>query len=198
MAVSGVGEDKWDALEGINGVNENVRNAACAGAKALQALKIKEIFVDSFDNAQSAAEGSQLGVFKYQELKNKSKQTLIPNIHLAPTSTSEDQTGWERGTILASAQNFARTLMDTPANLMTPTIFAETIKKRYQGIKNLEVIAHDEQWAKDQGMNLFLSVTHGSAEPAKFVEITYNGASKEIPTVALVGKGITFDTGGIR
>lgn len=177
-------------------MNENVRNAACAGAKALQALKIKEIFVDSFDNAQSAAEGSQLGVFKYQELKNKSKQTLIPNIHLAPTS--EGQEGWAKGTILASAQNFARTLMDTPANLMTPTIFAETIKVRYQGIKNLEVIVHDEQWAKEQGMNLFLSVTNGSAEPAKFVEITYTGAGKEIPPIALVGKGITFDSGGIR
>ena len=121
---------------------------------------------------------------------------MIPTINLAPSA--DDVAGWEKGSVFASAQNFARTLMDTPANLMTPTIFAETIQKKYQGLKNLEVIVHDEDWAKEQGMNLYLSVTRGSAEPAKFLEITYSGGAKTSQPIALVGKGITFDSGGIR
>lgn len=87
--------------------------------------------------------------------------------------------------------------METPANLMTPTIFCETVKEKFAGIPNVEFIVRDEDWAKKENMHLFLSVSAGSSQPPKFVEIHYNGNPASKKMVALVGKGITFDSGGI-
>ncbi len=196
VAVTGIDESASDPLENLNAGNESARNAACAGYKALVGYKLTDIHFDHFDKyTQAAAEGAYLSAYKFQEYKEESKRTKIPNLQLA--EGADNSADWERGKILASAQNFARVLMETPANLMTPTVFAETVKKQYEGLNNLELTAHDEAWAKQQKMNLFLSVTNGSAEPAKFLEIKYSGGKSGQKPVALVGKGITFDSGGI-
>lgn len=86
--------------------------------------------------------------------------------------------------------------METPANLMTPSIFSENVKAKFAGL-NVDVQIHDEEWAKEKNMGSFLSVTNGTKEPAKFVEITYKGEGSDDKCVALVGKGVTFDSGGI-
>lgn len=110
---------------------------------------------------------------------------------------ADDSAAWTIGHTLADSQNWARFLMESPANLMTPTILAKTVKERFVG-RNVNVVAHDKAWAESKKMGSFLSVTRGSAEPPVFLEITYNGApnSKDAP-ICLVGKGITFDSGGI-
>lgn len=88
--------------------------------------------------------------------------------------------------------------METPANLMTPTIFAETVQTKMATVGNgVQVLVHDEAWAKEKGMGSFLSVTNGTKEPAKFLEITYKGEGSDDKCIALVGKGVTFDSGGI-
>jgi aminopeptidase len=155
VAVTGVEEAVNDPLENLNASNENVRNAACAGYKALSALKLTDIYFDNFGKyTQQAAEGAYLASYKFQAYKEEAKRTKIPNIDLV--EGAENNADWERGKILASAQNFARILMENPANLMTPTIFVETVKKQYEGLKNLELIAHDEEWArKKQNGSLF-------------------------------------------
>lgn len=87
--------------------------------------------------------------------------------------------------------------MDTPANLMTPTIFAKTVAARCEPL-GVHVTVHDRHWAKQQRMGAFLSVTRGSEEPPVFLELRYNGAADhDAAPVCLVGKGITFDSGGI-
>lgn len=88
--------------------------------------------------------------------------------------------------------------METPANMMTPTTFCETVKEKFGDLQNVKIEIHDEDWARKENMGLFLSVSAGSLEPPKFLEITYTGdsnASQDL--IALVGKGITFDSGGI-
>lgn len=85
--------------------------------------------------------------------------------------------------------------MDTPANLMTPTIFAETVSARCTAL-GVRAEAHDRDWAAAKKMGSYLSVSRGSEEPPVFLELTYNGAGDAQP-VCLVGKGITFDSGGI-
>lgn len=81
---------------------------------------------------------------------------------------------------------------------MTPTIFAERIVAAFKNVPNTEVIVRDADWVRDQKMNLFLSVAQGSEQPLKFVEVHYHGApDKDAAPLAFVGKGITFDTGGI-
>lgn len=87
--------------------------------------------------------------------------------------------------------------MDTPANLMTPTIFAENVVARCTPL-GVTVQAHNEQWAREKKMGSYLSVTRGSQEPPVFLELTYTGVpGSDAKPICLVGKGITFDSGGI-
>uniref|UniRef100_A0A1I8JVR5 Cytosol aminopeptidase n=1 Tax=Anopheles quadriannulatus TaxID=34691 RepID=A0A1I8JVR5_ANOQN len=194
VAVAGLGDaSKWDELDEIDGAKENVRIAAAAGVRALSANKIAEIAVEDMEHPQQAAEGATLANYKFQAFKSKEKQTPLPAVSFAEDASGKAD--WDRGVIIAEAQNFARVLMETPANHMTPTIFADTVKQRL-GAANVEVVVHDEAWAKEKKMGSFLSVTNGSNEPARFLELTYRGSQDE-QCVALVGKGITFDSGGI-
>lgn len=196
VAVSGIsttedGDD--DNMECLNTRKENIRVAAAVGAKALLKEKITNIFLEDFMCPQSAAEGATLGVYKYQGQKSASKRKPIPNLSLV--DTENDVRKWIKGFILGNTQNWVRELMETPANLMTPIIFANTVRERLEGL-GVHVSAYGPLWAQQQGMNSFLSVAKGSSEPPVFMEITYNGAGNSQP-ICLVGKGITFDSGGI-
>ncbi|XP_055636608.1 cytosol aminopeptidase-like isoform X2 [Toxorhynchites rutilus septentrionalis] len=195
VAVAGLGDaSKWDELDEINGVKENVRIAAAAGVRALSACKIGTIEVEDLEDAEAAAEGAGLANYKFQEYKNKEKQTSLPTVALAENNSGSEE--WDKGSILADAQNWARKLMETPANLMTPTIFSENVKTKLASL-NVDVQIYDEEWARVKQMGSFLSVTNGTKEPAKFLEITYKGDNSADKCIALVGKGVTFDSGGI-
>lgn len=196
VAVSGLGDPnpKYDPNEGLNQKKESTRLAAANGVRALIDLKVDAIEVDDLEDGQAAAEGAYLAAYKFQEFKDNEKRTKIPPVTLSPASTATAD--WERGKILADFQNFARLLEETPANLMTPTIFCQKVVEKAKGLNNLKIEVHDEDWARAKKMGSFLSVTNGTAEPAKFLEITYTGGNNKEP-VCLVGKGITFDSGGI-
>jgi cytosol aminopeptidase len=90
------------------------------GCRSLQEVEVTNISVDSLGNAEAAAEGATLGIWKYQGPKSK-KPKALPSI----SPYNDESGGWNSGVIKADAQNFARRLMDTPGNLMTPTIFAQ-------------------------------------------------------------------------
>ena len=104
--------------------------------------------------------------------------------------------GVARGEVLGDSVNLARTLAITPANDMTPTHLADEASKAAKEA-GLDVEIFDEAKCRELGMGSFLSVAAGSVQPPKFIVLRYNGdpGSKEL--LALVGKGITFDTGGI-
>lgn len=106
---------------------------------------------------------------------------------------------WERGLILAAGQNLARWLMEMPSNRMTPTLFARHAQDIVVSRTGNRVTAEarDAEWARQQGMGAFMAVAQGSAEPPVFLELTYNNAPGQEKPVVVVGKGITFDTGGI-
>lgn len=104
---------------------------------------------------------------------------------------------WGIGIIKAQAQNWARELADTPANMMTPTIFSQRVVEVLTHL-GVDVQVHDKDWAEQKKMGSFLSVARGSSEAPKFLEISYKGAENPSePPIAFVGKGITFDAGGI-
>lgn len=104
---------------------------------------------------------------------------------------------WRVGIIKAQAQNWARQLEDTPANLMTPTVFSQEMCSVLSKL-GISVQVHDKEWAEQKKMGSFLSVSHGSCEPPKFVEIHYKGdGDDKSQPIVFVGKGVTFDAGGI-
>ena len=134
----------------------------------------------------------------YDELKSEKYKKPKLSVSLANVSNDTGlQAKWNRGVILADGQNLARRLMETPANLMTPTIFTETVSKIAEPL-GIKVVIRDREWAQSKNMGSFLSVAQGSDQPPKFLELHYNGDPKNgSKPLALVGKGITFDSGGI-
>jgi len=103
--------------------------------------------------------------------------------------------GVEEGVILGEMTNYARDLQNEPANLMTPTIMAARAQQLAAEL-GLECSIIERAEAERLKMGSYLSVANGSAQPPKFIVLTYRGAGNGRP-IALVGKGITFDTGGI-
>src|SRR5581483_10527057 len=104
--------------------------------------------------------------------------------------------GVARGTAIGEAVNLARRLAITPANDMTPSILAARAADVAKE-SSLHIDVLDEDAARREGMGSFLSVAQGSAQPPKFIVLRYEGDPGSEELLALVGKGITFDSGGI-
>ncbi|KAF0037231.1 cytosol aminopeptidase [Scophthalmus maximus] len=183
------GAENWDTSK------ENIRQAVSAGCRLLQDLEVNHLEVDGCGDAQSAAEGAALGLYYYDQLKSKKKTKVTTQLH-----GSADSVGWEKGVVYAEGQNLARLLMEAPANHITPTAFANTIEEKLAAHAAGRVTIHkrSQTWIEEQQMGAFLSVSRGSEEPPVFLELHYNGSpdSTQAPLL-LVGKGITFDSGGI-
>ncbi|WP_454085760.1 leucyl aminopeptidase family protein [Georgenia sp. Marseille-Q6866] len=97
----------------------------------------------------------------------------------------------------ATATVRARFLAATPSNVKNPQWLAEQAQALAAGVPGVSVEVHDETWIREQGMGALLAVGSGSATPPRLVTVTYSPRTRGGQTVALVGKGITFDTGGI-
>lgn len=90
--------------------------------------------------------------------------------------------------------NIMKDLINTPANYLTPSIFSDLIKDK--SLKNMTVEIFDEEQIKANNLNLVEAVGRGSSNPSRFVHIKYNGNPNSDQNIALVGKGVTFDSGG--
>jgi len=179
-----------DPEENLSLVREAVRNAAAAGVRAATDHGFKSVKIESFEDSEAAGEGASLANWSYNTFKKekKPKPTLL--------SLDESTDEWVHGLRLGNAQNFARELMECPANHLTPSLFVAEVLKQMENLP-VEITSRDEDWARSQGMGAFLSVARGSAEPLKFLEMSYLNGEKGGDPIVLVGKGVTFDTGGI-
>lgn len=107
------------------------------------------------------------------------------------------RTGVKRGDALGLGMKLSRDLANLPGNVCTPSYLVKEAQKMARDSKKLSSKALNEADMKKLGMGSLLSVTAGSAEPARFIIMEYKGAAASKAPVVLVGKGITFDTGGI-
>ncbi|KAJ2731419.1 hypothetical protein IW152_004563 [Coemansia sp. BCRC 34962] len=188
IAVVGLGSSESSA-----NTSEIVRTAVANGIKQLKAKKVANISIAPMPCAHAAGEAAALASFTFTGFKTQKKAEETPLSIVAADATAE----WNAGQVYAEAQNFARELMATPANFMTPTIFAQRVQDEMASLPNVKVNVFDEKWARDQRMGGLIAVSQGSDEPLRFVEIVYQGRPGPGPvSLALVGKGITFDTGG--
>jgi len=156
----------------------------------------------SFDRsraAQAIAEGATLGLYRFDRHKKADEDATemksLTIIEHEGAKVPGLRRAAERGAIVAEAANFARDLANEPSNVLTPTELAartETMAREH----GLGCRIYDRAWAEEMGMGSFLGVAKGSAQPPKFIVLTYQGAGEARP-LGLIGKGITFDTGGI-
>lgn len=196
VAVVGLGKKNAgiNDQENWNEDKENIRAAVAVGCRQIQDLEIPCVEVDPCGDAQAAAEGAVLGLHEYNELKQKKKTAVTPQLHGSAGSEA-----WQKGVIYAEGQNLTRYLMEAPANYVTPIKFAEYIEQKLRSFSsNVKVHIRPESWIATQQMGAFLSVAKGSDEPPIFLEIHYlGGANANDSPLVFVGKGVTFDSGGI-
>jgi leucyl aminopeptidase len=185
---------------------EHLKSAAAAAARHLKGLGVHEIALpydlaaDTGLPAPAAARqvflGAALGAYSFSALKkNGNKKKTVDHIVVCgdPSAMAD---GPYHGRIIADSVYLARDLANTPANLMTPTILAGRARDA-AGKAGLviEVLGPDEITRLKMGA--LLGVARGSAEPPALIVIKYLPAGHDKDPVALVGKGITFDSGGI-
>ncbi|MGC9975638.1 MAG: leucyl aminopeptidase [Syntrophales bacterium] len=189
---------------------EKLRGAFAMAARHVRSLGIKEFSTSpdfiipdksSDEIAKAVVEGVCLGLYQYTPFKTVDRDKIKGMKEFAIIVGKEKayniiRSQAKEAEIIARAVCFARDMVSAPGNEMTPTDMvyeARKIAKR----KNIKLKVIEETEMKKMGMNAFLGVARGSAQPAKFIILEYGGANKSVPPVVLVGKGLTFDSGGI-
>ena len=184
---------------------ERARRVASAGIRALWDTKVKTIAV-AFDSGlddrtatRAAIEGAHFALFRPESLRTDERLRHLPPIATVSVVVEDPKAAAaeiERSDIIGQAVNLVRRLSNTPANQLTPRVLAEEATTLAKEAKiKAEIL--DEGQAARLGMNSFLSVSHGSHEPPRFIVLRYQGRGGAGYDLAVVGKGITFDSGGI-
>jgi len=158
--------------------------------------------LDPQQSGQAIAEGAHLGLYKFGVYLTKNGESAtefeqLIVVELDKTKTKAIEAGVKLGSILARASIVARDMVNEPANHMTPSHMAEAAQKvaKDQGLK-IQVLDNPEM--KKMGMGAFMGVAQGTDEPAKLIVMRYEGdPANPGNNLGLIGKGITFDTGGI-
>ena len=207
-------------LGSVNGLNaESFRTLGATIFGALKAHKVTSAVVsadalfahpaDPSETLQAFAEGLGLSDYEYNELKSKPADAAKDKKAAAAKKTlSEITIGFSgaidagltkalaRAEILVECQNLVRRLGDTPGNYMTPPILADEAVKAAKGT-GLKVTIWDKARLKKERFGGLLAVNQGSAEEPRFIVMEYNGGAAKQAPVIFVGKGLTFDCGGI-
>jgi leucyl aminopeptidase len=183
--------------------------AGTAVRKARQLKATKMVFViprsvPIRESCRVAAEGAFHGNYESGVYKTRDKKTCdVEHVLLATeekVSRRDAEAGIQRGMIIGTATNIARTLVDEPANVLTPSQFAERAV-REGGEAGLEVEVLERKDMEKLGMNTILAVSRGSHEPPKLLILRIPGQTRtsksRAPYFGFVGKGVTFDSGGI-
>ncbi|MGQ5701771.1 leucyl aminopeptidase family protein [Sandaracinobacteroides sp. A072] len=176
---------------------------ADAGGTAIQALRMTphDIAVLAGGlpaaSARSLALGVALGQYRYDALQSTAKAPpQNPVTIVAPDGEAEGRAFAADGAHVAEGVRFARDLVTMPANTLWPERFVELSRQALAGVPNVRITVLDEAQMRQMKMGSILSVSAGSKRPARILAIEYRGGGNDAP-LALVGKGITFDTGGI-
>ncbi len=203
VLIVGLGKrDKFD--------QEGIRQAAAAAiirARALNAKQVATIVHGAGigglaveEAAQATAEGSLLALYRYaaqkQEAEEQPEIEQITIVELDESKVAEIEQGVHAAKAIAAGVSLARDLVNMPPNVATPTKMAAEAKAFAKEL-DLEITVGGRSWARRRNMGAFLAVAKGAGEKPKFIVLEHNRDKEDLDTVVLVGKGITFDTGGI-
>jgi leucyl aminopeptidase len=183
-----------------------MRNAVGAAVRFLKAKGVRSaaLALDTGDSlegmVEAAAEGAILGDYEPDQYKTGEKEAqALEAFAVAATGADGSMDGTlDRALVIAHAQNYARMLASEPANRMTPGILAQRAREMCRG-EALQCEVLDESTMRQLGMGALLAVAQGSAEPPALIVLRYRPIEEAegAPHLGLVGKGVTFDSGGI-
>ena len=184
----------------VNSIKQIKQTGALEAVSFLPNLNIKDR--DYRWKIQNAVQFIDHELYQFKEFKSKKdepKKSLRKITLMVPTrrELAQCESALSRGIALAAGVKLTRDLANRPANACTPTHLAEQAVELGKMFDSVKVTVVEEKEMKDLGMNSLLSVSQGSAQPAKLIVFQYQGAGDDSKPVVLVGKGVTFDTGGI-
>jgi leucyl aminopeptidase len=158
--------------------------------------------LDDYYFGRAIAESVGNALYKVNALKSgkKPKPPALQSVIAGPVRSAgaaAARRGLTHGDAIAAAARVQRDLANLPANVCTPTYLADQAKALARAQSSVKVTVLDEAAIRKEKMGCFLAVTQGSVQPPKFIVIEYKGPKAPKAPIVLVGKGITFDTGGI-
>lgn len=204
----GLGEQKKATIETLR------RVAAAAAGRAVE-MKVKRVslalhrpFGDRFDAAalgRAMTEGAYLGSYRYDEYVSDNGNGRLGSLDVEIVDPDAARIrslapGVSTGAVVGLAQSFARTIANRPANVINPPSLAKMAQDSVRGLQGVSCTVFDEKKLRTLGMGGILAVGSGSQSKPRLIVLKYTPARKSaqrLPTVALVGKAVTFDSGGI-
>jgi len=208
LLLVGLGERRKATLD-------TLRKAAATAANRAVDLKARQVslalhrpFADSLDAAAMAraiVEGVYLGSYRYDEYVTDTEDGRLSSLSAEIVDSNASQLrimapGVEAGDVIGRMQSHARTLANRPANALHPPALAKAARDLTRGLKTLRCTIHDERQLQANRMGGILAVGSGSQNRPRLIILNYTPANKparRLPAVALVGKAVTFDSGGI-
>jgi len=197
-------------LTGSFGKSRTLYNLAAKAARKLDASGAREVslFLPELsvrgasvaDKVQAVAEGVWLGLYRFDKYQHHSGEAIhrLQSVAIMIASRrdlDDSRTALARARAIAAGTNFARDLANEPGNICTPEYLGDQAAALSHPQLNVTVM--DKQAIEQAGLNALLAVNQGSAKEPRFIVLDYKGGSKADAPVALVGKGLTFDAGGI-
>jgi leucyl aminopeptidase len=150
--------------------------------------------------AQAIAEGAVMGLYRFDRLKkpNDDRKQIdsVTLVEFDKSKLTALKRGVERGLVLGQAVNHARDMANEPANLFTPSVMAERAQALAKDAR-LQCQVLEQAEVEKMGMGALLGVAAGSTQPPKFIILRHRGNARAKDNIGLLGKGITFDSGGI-
>jgi leucyl aminopeptidase len=192
VVIAGVGD----------GSAKQVRSGIAAALASVKSDQLKKLVVAFASPAQEAAMRAAVQAvadasYSYTTTKSKGEARTLQAVLLAASNASEVHATFERAVAVVSGVELAKEWANRPANHATPSLLAQAAEHlaAKHGKITCEVLGPKE--VTKLGMGAFLAVAQGSDEPLRFIILKYTGAAKSVAPTVLVGKGITFDSGGI-
>ncbi|MDQ6975176.1 MAG: leucyl aminopeptidase [Mariprofundaceae bacterium] len=205
LVLVGVGEERCITPDKLRRLSAKVtRKLEASGARSaafyLADVELRHYTVEAC--IQAITEGIDLGLYTFNRYKSKPKENTHPlhSVHITVTSRPrKEYTQWQqavaRGRMVAAGVNFSRDLGNEPGNTCTPEFIGEQALLLQD--ENLQVEVMDKAAIEAAGFRALLAVNQGSAKEPRFIVLRYCGGASDEAPIALVGKGLTFDAGGI-
>ena len=188
---------------------EDIRLSLCTAYKTLEKLNIKSVKLPSIigdcvvRSFASLVEGALFGAYKFDKYKSEKKTRTLERFIISSEELNgkkfnkdEAKIGLERGEILANATNFTKNIVNEIPEIYTPLKMAEDAQNLAKENKNIICKIYDEKFLAKEKMNAFLAVNRASVHPPRLIHLSYKAKNAK-KRVVFVGKGLTYDSGGL-
>ena len=202
IVLVGLGEEKKFTLDALSSTIAEVSKRLRDNGTESFSILLNSFSNNKFDDAEAIEKitvSSLLGLYKFSEFKTKDQEKMryIKEINILANSSSNFEKEIEYSVAVADAVNKTRDLINSPPNIATPQFVADYAKELARK-SNLKCTILDEKQIQKLKMGCFLGVAQGSLLKPRLVILEYYGTDRKKKPVAIVGKGITFDSGGLN